>query len=75
MDFVGGCFGHCKLSTFAKTKPMKHVTIIFPDKLSNLTTISCVIGAFDIFTEANIYRKKTGKKKLYRFYRSIVLPA
>jgi len=44
---------------------MKHVTIIFPDKLSNLTTISCIIGAFDIFTEANVYRKKIGKKELF----------
>ncbi len=44
---------------------MKHVTIIVPDRQSNLSTISCIVGAYEIFKEANGYRKKSGKKELF----------
>lgn len=44
---------------------MKHVTIIFPDKQSNLSTVACIAGAIEIFSVANGYRRKKGGKDLF----------
>lgn len=44
---------------------MKHITIIVPDGQSTLSTIACIVGAYEIFTKANEYWKKAGKKELY----------
>jgi transcriptional regulator GlxA family with amidase domain len=44
---------------------MKHVTIIVPEGQSNLSTISCIIGAYEIFATANSYRKGTGSDSLF----------
>ncbi|MBC7874419.1 MAG: AraC family transcriptional regulator, partial [Ferruginibacter sp.] len=50
---------------------MKHITIIVPDGQSNVSTIACIVGAYEIFTRANGYRsqnlagKQPGKKKLF----------
>lgn len=45
---------------------MKHMTIIVPDGQSTLSTISCIVGTYDIFTSANSYWKATGKKELFK---------
>ena len=45
---------------------MKHITIIVPDGQSNLSTVSCIVGAIDILQEANSYWKKNGKKEIYK---------
>ena len=45
---------------------MKHLTIIFPGEHSNLSTIACIAGAYEIFIEANKYNRKTGKKELFK---------
>jgi transcriptional regulator GlxA family with amidase domain len=39
---------------------MKHLSILVPDEQTNLSTIACIIGAYQVFTEANNYllRKK-----------------
>jgi transcriptional regulator GlxA family with amidase domain len=42
---------------------MKHLTIIVPDGENNLSSI---VGAYKIFTRANEYRKKSGKKELFQ---------
>jgi transcriptional regulator GlxA family with amidase domain len=42
---------------------MKHLTIIVPDGPNNLSSI---VGAYKIFTRANEYWKKTGKKELFK---------
>jgi transcriptional regulator GlxA family with amidase domain len=44
---------------------MKHLTIIIPDGQSNLSTIACIVGAYEIFTRANGYWKGLGKKELF----------
>ena len=44
---------------------MKDLTILVPDAQAGPNTISCIIGAYHIFTEANEYRKKMGKEKLF----------
>jgi transcriptional regulator GlxA family with amidase domain len=55
------------LITFgAKKSRMKHISILVPDGQSNLSTLACIIGASEIFAEANLYWKKMGKKELYQ---------
>ena len=41
---------------------MKHLTIIVPDGENNLSSI---VGAYKIFTRANVYWKETGRKELF----------
>ena len=43
---------------------MKHITIIVPDGQSNLSTVSCIVGAMDMLLEANAYWKKNGRKEI-----------
>lgn len=42
---------------------MKHLTILVPDGENNLSSI---VGSYKIFTRANEYWKKTGKKELFK---------
>jgi transcriptional regulator GlxA family with amidase domain len=42
---------------------MKHLTILVPDGQNNLSSI---IGAYKIFTRANEYWKKAGKRELFK---------
>ncbi|MFT3912072.1 MAG: helix-turn-helix domain-containing protein [Ferruginibacter sp.] len=44
---------------------MKHLTIVVPNAQSNLSTIACIVGAYEIFNTANKYRKESGKKELF----------
>ncbi|MFT3681710.1 MAG: helix-turn-helix domain-containing protein [Ferruginibacter sp.] len=45
---------------------MKHITILVPDGQSTLSSVACIVGAYEIFVRANEYWKKTGKKEPYR---------
>jgi transcriptional regulator GlxA family with amidase domain len=45
---------------------MKHLTIIVPDGQSNLSTIACIVGAYEIFNAANAYWKESGRKQLFK---------
>lgn len=45
---------------------MKHITIIVPDGQSSLSTVACIVGAYEMFVKANEYRKHKGKHELYR---------
>ena len=40
---------------------MKHISIIALDEQSNLSTVACMVGAYEIFTEANAFWKHMGK--------------
>jgi transcriptional regulator GlxA family with amidase domain len=42
---------------------MKHLTILVPEGQNNLSSI---VGAYKIFTRANEYWKKTGRKELFK---------
>ena len=44
---------------------MKHLTILVPDAQAGPNTISCIIGAYHIFTEANEYCRKIGKDHVF----------
>ncbi len=45
---------------------MKHITIIVPDGQSNLSSVACIVGTYEIFTTANSYWKKAGKRELFK---------
>lgn len=45
---------------------MKHVTILVPNAQTELSTISCIVGAYDFFTKANDYQKRSGKKPVFK---------
>ncbi len=45
---------------------MKQATILFPAARSNLSTVACIAGVFEIFAGANAYRRRSGKKDLFK---------
>ena len=45
---------------------MKHISIIVPDGQSNLSSVACIVGTYEIFTTANSYWKKAGKRELFK---------
>ncbi|UGU16138.1 helix-turn-helix domain-containing protein [Sinomicrobium kalidii] len=44
---------------------MKHISILVPDGQSNLTTISSIVGAYEIFIRANAYWEEKQQKTAY----------
>ncbi len=45
---------------------MKHITIIVPDGQSTLSSVACIVGAYEIFSRANWYWKNSCKKELFK---------
>jgi transcriptional regulator, AraC family with amidase-like domain len=45
---------------------MKHLTILVPDMQTGPNTLSCIIGAYHIFTEANNYYERLNNKKVFK---------
>src|SRR5688572_17603912 len=45
---------------------MKHLSLIVPDGQSNLSTIACLIGAYEIFTRANEHWEAKGNAPLFK---------
>lgn len=44
---------------------MKHISIVVPDGQSNLSTMACIVGSYEIFTVANQYWLRGTGKELY----------
>lgn len=44
---------------------MKHITIIAPDGQSNLSSVACIVGSYEILSRANAYWKGLGNRELY----------
>ncbi|WP_316836616.1 GlxA family transcriptional regulator [Pedobacter nutrimenti] len=44
---------------------MKHITILIPNGHTNLSTMACIIGAYEILVRANDYWQENGKQSLY----------
>jgi transcriptional regulator GlxA family with amidase domain len=40
---------------------MKHISILAINEQSNLSTVACIAGAYEIFSEANAFWKRAGK--------------
>lgn len=45
---------------------MKHISILVPDGQVNMGTIATIVGAYEIFTEANAWQVRNGRTKNYR---------
>lgn len=45
---------------------MRHITIVVPDGQSNLSSVACIVGTYEIFTTANEYWKESGRKELFK---------
>src|SRR5688500_4591318 len=45
---------------------MKHITIVVHDGQTNLSSVACIVGAYEIFITANAYWKQSGKKDLFK---------
>lgn len=60
--------GTSGISTFTILNPyiMKHLTILVPDAQTALSTISCIVGAYDFFTRANEFRKENGERPVFK---------
>lgn len=45
---------------------MKRLTLLLPNKENNLnSTVTCILGAYEVFELANAYRKKSGRGELF----------
>ncbi|WP_276088273.1 helix-turn-helix domain-containing protein [Pedobacter sp. JY14-1] len=44
---------------------MKHLTILVPDAQTGPNTLSCIVGTYHVFTEANNYYKKHHKEPVF----------
>jgi transcriptional regulator GlxA family with amidase domain len=45
---------------------MRHLTILVPDMQTGPNTLSCIIGAYHIFTEANKYSEQHNKGQVFK---------
>jgi transcriptional regulator GlxA family with amidase domain len=45
---------------------MKHITIVIPDGQTDLSSVACIVGAYEIFARANWYWKENGKREMYK---------
>jgi len=54
------------LFTFVQKAEMKHLSILVPDEQTNMSTVACIVGAFQVFSEANNYLIKKNEKGLFK---------
>jgi len=47
------------------TLNMKHLTILVPDSQTGPNTISCIVGTYHVFTEANRYYNQLGREPIF----------
>ncbi len=45
---------------------MKHLSILVPDDQTNLSTIACIVGAYQVFTEANNYLTRKNENAIFK---------
>ena len=45
---------------------MKHLSILVPDEQTNLSTIACIVGAYQVFSEANNYLVRKNDKARFK---------
>lgn len=45
---------------------MKHLSILVPDEQTNLSTIACIVGAYQIFSEANNFLLRKNEKAIFK---------
>jgi transcriptional regulator GlxA family with amidase domain len=45
---------------------MKHLSILVPDEQTNMSTIACIVGAYQVFSEANNYLARKSKTAIFK---------
>jgi transcriptional regulator GlxA family with amidase domain len=45
---------------------MKHLSILVPDEQTNMSTIACIVGAYQVFSKANSYVEKKGERAIFK---------
>ena len=45
---------------------MKHLSILVPNEQTNMSTIACIVGAYQIFSEANNYLLGMNEKAIFK---------
>jgi len=55
---------HCPY--LSSKKAMKHLSILVPDEQTTMSTIACIVGAYQVFTEANTYMESKGEKAIFK---------
>lgn len=45
---------------------MKHLSILVPDEQTNMSTIACIVGAYQVFNEANNYLARKHGKAIFK---------
>lgn len=45
---------------------MKHLSILVPDEQTNMSTIACIVGANQVFSEANNYLARKDEKAIFK---------
>ncbi|MBT1698385.1 helix-turn-helix domain-containing protein [Fulvivirgaceae bacterium PWU4] len=45
---------------------MKHIAIVAPCGQSNMSSVACIVGAFEILSDANLFWKKKGGRDSYK---------
>lgn len=45
---------------------MKHLSILVPDEQTNMSTVACIVGAFQVFSEANNFLIKKNENGLFK---------
>lgn len=45
---------------------MKHLSILIPDDQTNMSTIACIVGSYQVFMAANTYFEKTSAKSVFK---------
>ena len=45
---------------------MKHLSILVPDEQTNMSTVACIVGAYQIFSEANKYLARKNEKEIFK---------
>lgn len=45
---------------------MKHLSILVPDEQTNMSTIACIVGAYQVFIEANNYLARKNERAVFK---------
>lgn len=45
---------------------MKHLSILVPDEQTTMSTVACIVGSFQVFTEANKFLERKGESSIFK---------
>ena len=45
---------------------MKHLSILVPDEQTNMSTVACIVGAYQVFSEANNFLERNNANAIFK---------